>query len=235
MFLIADQYWSCLTPMDLDEILMIHDVAMRPITDSNLHQVHWSWGSREYLQWPHLLLLPRWSGGQWTQWEEQEIGFKRSLPKGKDNMLPKLIKHEHPSIASQTMWEDHQFPDDQEDSYLAMNDLPPSDRCKTSRIQVHHVVIICFLCISRKMPIRTVISGNGFLTSRHISLWCSIWRSPTHQESVYHVEEMEFIDPQTVHIDQCSTWPIVGTSIHSGPSIVCNNGMRPSLKTPLSD
>ena len=69
-----------------------------------------------------------------------------------------------------TMQEDHQFPDDQEDSYLAMNDPPPLDWCKTSKNQVHHVMMICFLCFSRKMPIRTVISRNGFLTSRHISL-----------------------------------------------------------------
>ena len=46
--------------------------------------------------------------------------------------------------ASWTMQEDHQFPDDQEDSYSAMNDPPPLDRCKTSKNQVHHVMMICF-------------------------------------------------------------------------------------------
>ena len=37
---------------------------------------------------------------------------------------------------------------------------------------------------------------------------------------------MEFIDAQTVHIDWCSALPVVGTSIHSSPSIMCNNGMQ---------
>ena len=219
--------------MNLDEIFMIHDVAMThhqlkfapsPLVmgKSRIFAVASSSPVTQVIWRPVNMMRE-------TRDRLQKVTLKR---KGQHAAKTNQTRTPH---ASWTMWEDHQFPDDQEDSYLAMNDPPPLDRCKTSRNQVHHVMMICFLCISRKMPIRTVISGNGFHTSRHISLWCSIWRPPTHQESVYHVEEMEFIDPQTMHIDQCATWPIVGTSIHSGPSIKCNNGMWPSLKTPLSD
>ena len=169
MFLIANWYQSCLTPTDLDEILMIHDVAIRH---------HWL----KFAPSPLVMGKSRISAVAPSSPVTQVIWRPVNTMRGTRDRLQKVTpkrKGWHAAKTNQTptphvlwtMQEDHQFPDDQQDS-------PPLDRCKTSKNQVHHVVMICFLCFSRKMPIRTVISRNGFLTSRHISLWCLIWRAP---------------------------------------------------------